>query len=164
MWLCIYWHGHVLVLSVFSGLLTVNPFERLSIDAVMNHPWLMNKPASAADQDASEAVDGKANAPSLQTAPRPTVLPVYRQGKTRQFQLKPVGSAPLVKRRRIKKGSISSDSSSTGSEGLLSGDGVQLPESSMLTSASLLAAPQPVTEPALKTAALNFITSAISSK
>ena len=107
------------------GLLTVNPFERLSIDGVLSHRWLQgDRPTPSLTK--AVPTRGIPPFPVDGTAPgivRPNIL---YMGSRKRFKLNDVEHAPLVKRRRFKRRSMSSDSSSTGSEGLSSGEGIQL--------------------------------------
>ena len=114
----------VLNLSL-PGLLTVNPLERLSLDAVARSKWLVGS-----DPPRPVACSTLPLPPMITTQPlhsnkRPNLLiPIPEK---RPFKLRSVDGAPLAKRRRNKH-SLSSDSqdSSSASDVSLVGSTEQL--------------------------------------
>ena len=108
-----------LVCCLLSGLLTVNPLERLSMDAVVHHKWIFGERPSSAGTSLPLL-----SAPALEPQrkiPRPRSL--YPE-KRPAFKLRSVDVAPLAKRRRHHKLSIGSESprdSSSASDSSLPG-------------------------------------------
>uniref|UniRef100_A0A915IIC2 Protein kinase domain-containing protein n=1 Tax=Romanomermis culicivorax TaxID=13658 RepID=A0A915IIC2_ROMCU len=105
--------------DLISGLLTINPEERLTVDEAVDHPWLQKTCTSS---DATLATPNVLNNENVGNAFGETFrafLTVNREG----FHLSDVNNAPLAQRRRRKQRVSSDDSGYTSSVGTTTAGG-----------------------------------------
>ncbi|EDV29862.1 uncharacterized protein TRIADDRAFT_19422 [Trichoplax adhaerens] len=86
--------------SLIGGLLTVDPMKRLTIDAVIEHDWFKKHTSRLAPLMTPENLDSSFS--SVDFAMHAT-MDAFHQALKSGFSLMDVGSAPLAKRRKLKK-------------------------------------------------------------
>ncbi|XP_065346677.1 ribosomal protein S6 kinase alpha-5-like isoform X1 [Cloeon dipterum] len=99
---------------VTSGLLTVDPKKRLTIEALLSNDWVKGTAPFPATPLMTPGVLGAANARTAELGVAQTFI-AFHQAHREGFRLKEVSNAKLAQRRRMKKSSADNRSSSTSS-------------------------------------------------
>jgi serine/threonine protein kinase len=120
--------------NVIKGLLTVDPKQRITMNEVLSHPWVVgqlkggysNTPLMTPDVLSSHSSTSRATETALKAT-----FDAFHMARLEGFRLLDVSAAPLAQRRKLKKSSTDARSSSCSS-----GSSLSLPRSQHNSSSS----------------------------